>query len=107
MAGHQPCSQCSAPLEIGPPGSVVRCAYCKVDNRMAGLTGVMPVATHPPMGAPPLTPEAQQAVRRDVRRILYIVFGMMLLPPVIIGVVWAIVVGVGAAVVLLLSFAAR
>ena len=53
MAGVQNCEHCSAPLTLGAPGSVARCAYCGAENRIAGMTEVMPAAPRAPYGAPP------------------------------------------------------
>lgn len=53
MAGMQECENCHAPLPLGAPGAIVECTYCRVQNRVAGATGVMPVAPHGGFGAPP------------------------------------------------------
>jgi hypothetical protein len=53
MAGIQECENCHAPLPLGPPGAVVECTYCRAQNRVAGMTGVMPAAQpYSPYGAP-------------------------------------------------------
>jgi hypothetical protein len=52
MAGTQECENCHAPLPLGAPGSVVSCPYCRAQNRIAGMTGVMPAASYSPYGAP-------------------------------------------------------
>jgi hypothetical protein len=53
VAGIQECENCHAPLPLGAPGSVVECPYCRAQNRVAGMTGVMPAAPYSPYGAPP------------------------------------------------------
>lgn len=52
MAGIQECENCHAPLPLGAPGAVVECTYCRVQNRVAGATGVMGVAPHGGFGPP-------------------------------------------------------
>jgi hypothetical protein len=89
---------------MGPPGSVVRCVYCRCDNRMAGLTGAMPIlqpAVHPPVGQTvPATPEQQ----RFVRRIILFVIAVTVLPPLLIAFVWIVVAAIGVGTALFLEY---
>jgi hypothetical protein len=51
----QNCSQCNAPLSLGPPGTVVLCRYCGTENTIDDPLRKPPAAfPHPPThGAPP------------------------------------------------------
>jgi hypothetical protein len=98
MAGAQACSQCSAPLTLGAPGTVVVCQYCRTENRIGGLTGAMPIAQMPPSYDPPSVgvPVGHAEQQKKLRIVLGVVIALFTLP-FCFGIAFQIVIMILAA----------